>query len=178
MNKLLCALMMISFASVTWAANLDQLSLDERYKTIESLFKSGSPISVENVANAHPKFKYLMNNEESGRVQALNNLLNNVDIKISQKFFQPGSYSVSLRYIFEQDPYDKPFVVINFNAAGDISKLETQSNEATVKNLGWGSTLPPWYQTQDILTFKTASLDGKNYLLVSFGLNMFGYSEL
>ena len=178
MTKLFCTLLMLSFTSISWALSIDQLSQNERYKTLDSLFSTGSPISIEKVAKSNQKFKYIMNNEEAYSVQVLNSLLNNAEIKISPNFFQSGSYSVSLRYIFEQDPYERPFVVIKFKGVGDISKLEAQSNEATVKNTGWGSTLPPSYQPEEVLTFKTASFEGKNYILVSFGLNIFGYSEL
>jgi hypothetical protein len=179
MIKTIFTLFIISITSSAWASNIDQLPLRERFNTLLSLFNEAAPISIAEVSKVRLNFKFILDNEESGSVQPLNNLINNVNLSISPKFLNHNAYSVTAGYIYEQDPYEKPYTVIRFKGTADVNESEARSNEVNVKNVGgFSSTLPPWYHVGETIIFKTAIVDNQKLLIVNFYPNIFGYMKL
>lgn len=157
----------------------DNLELRDRYLTIEDKFETGSDVSIKEISGLNQRFKFLLQNDEAGIYQELNNLINNASLSISRKLGFPGKYSIKLRYIFEQNPNEMPFVVIRYNGSKVIDADQALDNEVTVeRKINWFSSTYERITRYDNIEFKTAQFKDKKYLLVKFGLGIYGYSRL
>lgn len=157
----------------------DKLELRDRYLSIEDKFESGNPVSIKEVSKLNQRFKFLLRNDEAGIYQELNNLINNVSLSISRKLGLSEKYSIHLRYIFEQNPNEMPFVVIRYNGSKVIDADQALDNEVTVeRKINWFSNTYERMTRYENLEFKTVEFKNNKYLLVNFGIGIYGYSRL
>ena len=177
MFKLLSISCLFLMVSTSWAGELPG-PLAERYGALAEMFEEGSPISIIEVHETSPKFKFMRKVGESDHYHQLDNFLNNADISIKKISLGEQQYIVKMKFKVEKDPVGRPYSTMSFKGMNRFITEYARVSSFNVYNKGYLSVLPPWFYKSVKLTFRRADYKGTSYVLVEFGPNILGYEKI